>query len=230
MSERVNVIPPSPNSMCVRVLVAAAGLSVEEVNVFMKTREPAYLEKCPGHVAPSYEATDLPKGLIWESCAIMAYLCNRHGLESFYPAEPGKRAHIDSANAFTISSFYPMLARATYPVLGFPLYPGETQTSSASDEIKAEARAASEAATLEMLAIYKSFFIGEGGFIGGDKPSIADLRFASSLEFLSALSCEKPAWLGEYITRMEEARGDAYKGPAGELRGTVQYLLSQAAS
>ena len=70
------------------------------------------------------EEEGLPRGTLGESCAIMAYLCNKHGLEQFYPTDPGKRAMVDNAMFYLIGTFYPLLTRATYPALGFPAVPG----------------------------------------------------------------------------------------------------------
>ena len=36
---------------------------------------------------------------------------------------------IDSAMFYLIGTLYPLVARATYPKLGFPQYPGEVATS-----------------------------------------------------------------------------------------------------
>ena len=38
---------------------------------------------------------------------------------------------VDNANFYLIGTFYPLVARATYPTLGFPQYPGEVATSEA---------------------------------------------------------------------------------------------------
>ena len=45
----------------------------------------------------------------------MQYLCNKHGLDRFYPTDPGERAMIDSAMFYLIGTVYPLVARATYP-------------------------------------------------------------------------------------------------------------------
>ena len=57
-----------------------------------------------GPRAPDADArgAGLPRGSLWESCAIMAYLCNKHGLDEFYPTDPGERAMIDSAMFYLI--------------------------------------------------------------------------------------------------------------------------------
>jgi hypothetical protein len=100
---------------------------------------PEFLAKDPAHLTPLLEEDGLPRGSLWESCAIMQYLCNKHGLDRFYPTDPGERAMVDSAMFYLIGTLYPLLARATYPALGFPQYPGEVGTSDADDAIKAQA-------------------------------------------------------------------------------------------
>ena len=86
----------------------------------------------------------------------MAYLCNKHGLDRFYPTDPGERAMIDSANFYLIGTLYPLVARATYPVLGFPQYPGEVATSGADDDVKAKAHKDAEDALAEPLDAYRA--------------------------------------------------------------------------
>src|SRR5918912_3593668 len=200
----LHVLKPSVNNLTVRIFVRAAGLDYEEADVWGQTTTPDFLAKDPAHLTPLLEEEGLPRGSLWESCAIMAYLCNKHGLERFYPADPGERAMVDSAMFYLIGTFYPLLARATYPRLGFPKYPGEAATSDASDETKAQAQADAEAALARPLEAFHSFFLDGKPFIGGgDGPSIADLRLAATLEFLRAIDYEFPAWAEEYMTRVE---------------------------
>src|ERR1051326_6183496 len=142
----LNILTPSVNNLTVRIFVRAAGLDFEEVDVWGKTTTPEFLEKYPAHLTPMLEEEGLPKGSLGESCAIMQYLCNKHGLDRFYPTEPGERAMIDNAMFYLIGTFYPLLTRATYPVLGFPQYAGEVATSAAGDDLKAQAQADAEAA------------------------------------------------------------------------------------
>ena len=124
----LNILKPSVNNLTARIFMRAAGLDFEEQDVWGSTTTPEFLAKNPAHLTPMLEETELPKGSLWESCAIMAYLCNKHGLDQFYPTDPGKRAMIDSANFYLIGTLYPLLARATYPTLNFPQYPGEVGT------------------------------------------------------------------------------------------------------
>jgi glutathione S-transferase len=223
----LNILTPSVNNLTVRIFVRAAGLDFEEVDVWGKTTSPEYLEKYPAHLTPMLEAEGLPRGYLGESCAIMAYLCNKHGLDQFYPTGPGRRAVVDNALFYLIGTFYPLLARATYPTLGFGQYPGEVATSeAATDEMKAQAQQDAEAALAEPLDVFRSFFIGDAKFIGGDSPSIADIRLAATLEFLRAIDYEFPAWAEEYMSNMESTLGDAYSEPAADVRGFVASVKS----
>jgi glutathione S-transferase len=154
----------------------------------------------------------------------MQYLCNTHGLERFYPTDPGERAMVDSAMFYLIGTLYPLLARATYPTLQFPQYPGEVATSAAGDDLKAKARQDAEAALAEPLDVYRAFFLEGRRFIGGDHPSIADIRLAATLEFLRAIDYDFPDWAERYMVAMEEALGDAYSEPAADVRGYIASL------
>ena len=217
----LNILKPSVNNLTTRIFVRAAGLDFEEVDVWGKTTTPEYLDKYPAHLTPMLEEEGLPKGYLGESCAIMQYLCNKHGLDQFYPTDPGKRAMVDNAMFYLIGTFYPLLTRATYPALGFPQYPGEVATSDADDDMKAKAQQDAEAALAEPLEVFQTFFMAGEPFIGGDTPSIADIRLAATLEFLRAIDYEFPAWAEEYMTAMEEALGEAYSEPVADVRGYV---------
>jgi glutathione S-transferase len=223
----LNILRPSVNNLAARVLVRAAGLDFEEQDVWGQTTTPEFLRKDPAHLTPLLEEEGLPRGSLWESCAIMQYLCNRHGLTRLYPEDPGRRAMIDSAMFYLIGTLYPLVARATYPTLGFPQYPGEVATSDADDDLKAKAQKDAEAAIAEPLDVYRSFFLQGQRFIGGDEPSIADIRLAATLEFLRAIDYDLPDWAEEFLTGMETALGDAYSGPAADVRGFVAQMKSQ---
>jgi glutathione S-transferase len=224
----LNILKPSVNNLTTRIFVRAAGLDFEEVDVWGKTTSPEYIAKYPAHLTPMLEEEGLPKGALGESCAIMQYLCNKHGLDQFYPRDPGRRAMVDNAMFYLIGTFYPLLTRATYPALGFPQYPGEVATSAADDAMKAKAQQDAEAALAEPLDVFHSFFMDGKPFIGGDTPSIADMRLAATLEFLRSIDYEFPAWAKEYMERMESTLGEAYSEPAGDVRGYVASVKSPA--
>jgi glutathione S-transferase len=217
----LSILKPSVNNLTTRIFVRAAGLDVEELDVWGKKGTPEFLAKAPADLTPLLEDDGLPKGSLWESCAIMQYLCNRHGLDSLYPTDPGRRAMVDSAMFYLTGTLYPLLARATYPALGFPQYAGEVGTSDADDTLKQRAQQDAAAALERPLEVYREFFLDPGPFIGGDQPSIADIRFAASLEFLRAIDYAFPAWAEEYLDAIESALGDAYTEPAQDVRGYI---------
>jgi glutathione S-transferase len=217
----LNILTPSVNNLSARIFVRAAGLDFEEVDVWGKSTGPDYVAKYPPHLTPTLEEEGLPRGVLGESCAIMAYLCNKHGLDQFYPTDPAQRAMVDNAMFFLIGTVYPLVARATYPQLGFAQYPGEVATSEADDDMKAKAQQDAEAALADPLDAFRAFFLEGRSFVGGDHPSIADIRWAATLEFLRAIDYDFPDWAEEYMSRMESALGDAYSEPAADVRGYV---------
>ena len=224
---KLNVLKPSVNNMTVRVFVRATGLDFSETDAWGHTRSADFLAKCPAHLTPMLETGDLPNGAMWESCAIMQYLCNKNGLSKFYPTDPARRAMIDNAMFYLTGTLYPLVARATYPILGFPQYPGEVGASEAGEAAKEAARKAADDAIAEPLDVFHTFFMGKNRFIGGDQPSIADIRLAATLEFLAVIDYKLPAWATEYMKAMELALGQAYLEPAADVRGYVAHVKSQ---
>ena len=229
MAMKLNMLPPSVNNMSVRVFVRAAGLPVEEENVWGQTQEEPYLSKYAAGLTPTIESSELPKGVLGESCAVMMYLASREGRDDLYPTDLGRRAMVDSANFYTMSILYPLVARATYPRLSFAGYPGEVSTSEASDEDKEAARKSAEDALPRILDTYRRFYGTDQGFIGGgDSPTIADIRLACTLEFLAVMDTELPDWTKDYMRRVEAALGDAYTEPAADVRGYFAQATGQA--
>jgi glutathione S-transferase len=224
----LSILKPSVNNLAARIFVRAAGLDYEELDVWGKKEGPEFLGKYPAGLTPMLEEEGLPSGSLGESCAIMQYLCNKHGLTRFYPEDPGERAMVDNAMFYLIGTVYPLVARATYPTLGFPQYAGEVATSEADDGMKAKAQQDAEAALAEPLDVYRSFFLDGKTFIGGDHPSIADIRLAATLEFLRAIDYDFPDWAEEYMSAMEDALGEAYTEPAADVRGFVASMKTPA--
>jgi glutathione S-transferase len=222
MAMKLNMLPPSVNNMSVRVFVRAAGIPVEEENVWGKTGEEEYLAKYPPGLTPTIESDELPKGVLGESCAVMMYLATREGRDDLYPTDLKQRAMVDAANFYTLSILYPVLTRATYPRLQYSGYPGEVSTSDASDEAKEAARKSAEDALPRILDVFPAFWGTDTGFIGGgDSPTVADIRLACTLEFLEVTDTGIPDWAKDYISRVESALAEAYAEPAGDVRGYI---------
>jgi len=228
MSEiKLHVIKPSVNNMSARVFLRASKLDFSEDDVYGKTRSPEFSARNPSHLTPMMESAGLPKGVMFESCAIMQYLSNKHHLNHLYPTEPESRAMVDSAMFYLIGTLYPLVARATYPALGFPQYAGEVGASDAGPEAKSAAQKAASEAIAKPLDVFHKFFMSGKPFIGGKEPSIADIRLASTLEFLAVVDYPLPDWAKSYIAAMEKALGSAYSEPAGDVRGYIGYVKSQ---
>ena len=224
---RLNMLKPSVNNMSVRVFVRAANLEITEDDVWGKTRSPEFLAKNPAHLTPMLETKELPKGGMWESCAIMQYLCNKHEITKFYPKTAEQRAMIDSAMFYLVGTMYPLVARATYPALGFPQYAGEVGASDADTAAKDEAQKSAIAAIAEPLDVFHKFYMDGKHFIGGETPSIADIRLAATLEFLSAVDYPLPSWAKTYMAAIEKSLGKAYAEPAADVRGYIAHVKSQ---
>ncbi len=225
----LSILKPSVNNLSARIFIRAANLEFEEVDMWGGKGTPEFLAKDPADLTPLLEESGLPKGSLWESCAIMQYLCNRYGLDDFYPTDPGRRAMVDSAMFYVIGTLYPLIGRATYTALGFPNYPGETAASDADAETKAQAQRDATQALAQPLAAIESFFLNGKPFIGGDRPSIADIRLAASLEFLAAIDYELPAWATAFMSAIESTLGDAYSEPASDVRGFIASVKAPAA-
>ena len=224
----LSILKPSVNNLTTRIFVRAAGLEFDEVDVWGKKSTPEFLSKDPADLTPLLEEAGLPKGALWESCAIMQYLCNRHGLDRFYPTDPGERAMVDSAMFYLIGTLYPLVARATYPTLGFPQYAGEVATSDADDGDEGEGpegrRGARSPGRSTSTARSSSTAGGSSAATRRRSPTSASPPRSSS----SARSTTRsPQWAEEYMTAMEEALGEAYCEPAADVRGYVDYVKGQ---
>ena len=158
---------------------------------------------------------------MWESCAIMQYLCNKHHFDQFYPTDPEKRAMVDSAMFYIVGTLYPYIVRSTYPALGFPQYAGEVGASDAdAAKQRTTAQKAAVGAVGETLDVFNKFYLDGKTFIGG-ATLIADIRLTCSLEFLNVIDYAFPAWAKTYMATVETTLGDAYAEPAGDVEGIL---------
>ena len=98
----------------------------------------------------------------------MQYLCNKHGLDRFYPTDPGERRWWTARCSTWSGRLYRLVTRATYPTLGFPQYAGEVGSSEADEAMKAKAQEDAVEALAGPLEVYRAFFLDGRTFIGGD--------------------------------------------------------------
>ena len=222
---KLHVIKPSVNNMTARWFVRAAKLDFTEDDVYGKTRTDEFLAKNPAHLTPMMEAAGLPKGVVWESCAIMQYLCNKHHLveSSIRPTRKSgrwwtARCSISSAPSIPISLGRRMARSASRSTQA------KLARSDASATEKDQAQKAALAALGETLEVFRKFYLDGKTFIGGDHPSIADIRLTCSLEFLNVIDYAFPDWAKTYMATVETTLGDAYAEPAGDVEGYIAYV------
>ena len=174
------------------------------------------------------EEDGLPRGSIWESCAIMAYLCNKHGLDRFYPTDPARAGDDRQRELLRDRDALSADHARGLPDARLPAIPRRGRLLGRRRR-REDGRARSPPAVAEPLDVFRAFFLDGKRFIGGDSPSIADMRLSASLEFLNAVDYDFPAWAREYMAAMEESLGEAYSEPAADVRGYIEYVKSQAA-
>jgi glutathione S-transferase len=128
---------------------------------------------------------------------------------------------------YIVGTIYPYITRATYGALSFPQYAGEVGASDATAAEKEKARDAAVEAVGETLGAFHKFFLDGKTFVGGDHPSIADIRLAASLEFLKVIDYHYPTWAKTYMDAVAKALGDAYAEPAKDVEGYIAYVKGQ---
>jgi hypothetical protein len=101
-------------------------------------------------------------------------------------------------------------------------------TSDADDDLKAQAQRGAEAALAEPLDAFRAAFLDGRRFVGGAAPSIADIRWAVTLESLRAIGYELPPWAEEFMEAVETALGKGLLG-AGGGRARVRRLREDTA-
>ncbi len=76
--------------------------------------------------------------------------------------------------------------------------------------------------------MFHTYFMDGKPFIGGAKPSIADIRLAATLKFLAIVDYKLPDWVQTFMANMEKSLGKAYREPAADVRGYIAYVKGQA--
>jgi glutathione S-transferase len=85
------------------------GVAYERVDAgreFGQVGEAAYRARNPNGLVPTLVDGDL---VIWESNAIMRYLCNRYGGERLYPVDPAARGQVDQWLDWQLTTLAPAI-------------------------------------------------------------------------------------------------------------------------
>ena len=219
----LSILKPSVNNLTARIFVRAAGLDFEEVDVWGKKDEPEFLAKDPAAPDAAARGGRPAEGLAVGELRDHAVPVQqaRARPASTRPTR-AERAMVDSAMFYLIGTLYPLVARATYPTLGFPQYAGEVgdlggrRRDQGAGAAGRRGRARRAARRLPRRSSSTA-----SGSSAATSPSIADIRLAATLEFLRAIDYDFPDWAEEYMAAMEAALGDAYSEPAADVRGFV---------
>ena len=101
---KLYVFPPSPNARKVMMVAHHLGLDCETELLDITAgaqHTPEYRAINPNGVMPALQDGDLT---LWESNAIMQYLCSKSESQTLWPAEPAAQPGTDRAPAETGSS------------------------------------------------------------------------------------------------------------------------------
>jgi glutathione S-transferase len=156
------------------------GLAFERIDAgreFGKTDEPSYLALNPNGLVPT-----LCDGavVIWESNAILRYLCNRYGGERLYPAEPAARAMVDQWLDWQLSVLLPSMS---------PLFWGLVRTAPEKRDHAAIAAGAEKSAAAWTLLDRR---LGSSPYVAASQLSIADLALGNSIRRWYSFDLPRP--------------------------------------
>lgn len=148
----------------------------EIVNAYGKTRTPEFLAMNPCHGCPTLQLDNANGDAIWESNAIMRYLCvTQEGGEGLYPTDPVLRAKIDMVMDWRQTSLYKCLADIGYPVWGIDI--DDTAATKSFAELI-------ETHFVTLLTVFLQD--GNTPYCYSESPTIADLAIAPALTFIMA--------------------------------------------
>lgn len=164
--------PISQHCRRILALIEEAGLEMEIRTVSLDTGEHMsadYLAVNPNHQVPTLIDGDIT---LHESNAIMRYLCDKHDLSDWYPADLAARARIEQWLDWTQCRLGP----ATF----FVVY----NTVFAGDQADKAAIATGHSLLEDALPVLDAA-LADTDFIAGPAPTIADLALASNITHLA---------------------------------------------
>ena len=187
--------PYSQHSRRVVALLEEAGLEYELRHVALDRGEhmtPAYLAVNPNHQVPAMIDGALK---IFESNAILRYLCHKHRLTDWYPEEQSRRALVEQWLDWNQSR----LAQAVIDIVFNKVFLGPKGDR--------EAIARGEARLTELAPILEAG-LKDRAFLSGETPTIADLSVASNLTQLGlAGAVPQQPGIGAWFERVGALQG-----------------------
>ncbi len=154
----------SANVQIVVWALAEIGLEYERFNAggkYGRSDTEEFRRMNPNRLVPVLQDGDLT---LWESAAIVRYLGAKYGAESFWPADPAKRAPLDMWAEWVKTSFGPTLLTGIFwPLIGVP---------EAKRDLAAMAPAVER---MKGLAVMIDERLANGTYLGGSEPCFADI-------------------------------------------------------
>ncbi|CAG5081958.1 Oidioi.mRNA.OKI2018_I69.PAR.g10002.t1.cds [Oikopleura dioica] len=116
----------------------------------------------PAHLVPTIKDGDF---VLWESRAIMQYLCNKFDKENkFYPADLEARAKVDYLLNFDLGTLYRAIGEYIYPIW---------LHNAAPDQEKLKVME-------EKFDFMENHLFKKGDYLTGESPTIADISISCS--------------------------------------------------
>ncbi|CAG5079317.1 Oidioi.mRNA.OKI2018_I69.PAR.g9223.t1.cds [Oikopleura dioica] len=137
--------------------------SIKNINL-MKQEQMAedFVAMNPAHVVPTIKDGDF---VLWESRAILQYLCNKYDKENkFYPVDAQARARVDYLLNFDLGTLYKAIGEYVYPIWLYKQAPD-------AEKLKA----------MEAKFEFIEQHLLKGAYLNGDSPTIADISISCSL-------------------------------------------------
>jgi glutathione S-transferase len=182
--------PYSQHARRVVSLLEAAGLPYEGRYVDMANGahlSADYLAINPNHQVPTLVDGDL---VLHESNAILRYLCHKHGLAEWYPAEPKHRARVEQWLDWNQSRLSP----AVIDIVFNTVFAGARRDEQAIVRGRVK---------LRELGPILDAGLAASDYLTGAKPTIADLSVASNLYQLGLAEAVLPgAQIAAWYQRM----------------------------
>ena len=153
----------SSNVMSVTWTLAELGVDYQRHNVggsFGGTNVAPYSEMNPNATVPTINDNGL---ILWESNAVVRYLCSRYGDGSMWPADIAARAHADQWMDWAKQAFYPKF---------IPVFFGMIRTTpKQQDQLKIDTAVT---ATNQIMRILERH-LADNDFMAGDRFSMGDV-------------------------------------------------------
>ena len=170
----------SSNVQTVMWAVAELGLDHKRFDVggaYGKTDTADYLAMNPMGLVPAFRDGDLT---LFESCAIVRYLGAQYGDESFWPADPAKRAELDQWAEWAKGTFAKSVIYEVFWIL--------VRTPRIDRDMDALAAGVSNLGKLASIAEKR---LGDDAYIGGDHLTFADIILGHVLYRYYSLDFER---------------------------------------